>query len=122
MSIKKELDKLKTMDVYSLLLFVLFKLRDVPEYSTLSELAYILDKENLLNLCEYFGGLQIAIPTIDELESVIHSLLLYQYIELDGYSYDVAVKKLGVESCKLRQVKRDYKKICEVLENYDFNL
>lgn len=26
------------------------------EYSSLSELAYILDKDNLLNLCEFFGG------------------------------------------------------------------
>ena len=120
MSIKSELDKLKTVDVYSLLLFVLFKLRDVPEYSTLSELSYVLDKEGLLNICEYFGGQTIAIPTVTELEGVVHALLLYQYVQLDGLSYNAAIKKLGLESYKLRQVKRDYRRICEILEQYEF--
>ena len=119
-SIKKELDKLKTVDVYSLLLFVLFKLRDIPEYSTLSELSYILDREGLLNMCEYFGGQTIAIPTVAELEGIVHALLLYQYVQLDGMSYTAAIKKLGLESYKLRQVKKDYRRICEILENYEF--
>ena len=65
MTIKEELNQLKETDVYSMLLFVLYKMRGIEEYSILSELAYILDKKNLLNLCEYFGGLTIKIPTID---------------------------------------------------------
>lgn len=120
MSIKNELDKLKTVDIYSLLLFVLFKLRDIPEYNTLSELAYILEKDSLLNICEYFGGQTITVPTIEELEGLVHALLLYQYVELDGFSYNIAIKKLGLESYQLRRVKKDYKKICEILENYEF--
>ena len=68
------IDNLKKRDVYSLMLFVLYKLRDIPEYSSISELAYILDKDNLLRLCEYFGGITLTIPTIDELESIIYSL------------------------------------------------
>jgi hypothetical protein len=74
MSIKTELNNLKNMDIYSLLLFTLYQCRKSDEYSSLSELAYILDKQNLLNLCEYFGGLTIQIPTIDELESLLNSL------------------------------------------------
>ena len=79
MTIKEELSKLKTMDVFSLLLFILYKVRDIDEYSTISELAYVLDKDNLLKLCEYFGGLTITIPTIDELENIINSLLVCKY-------------------------------------------
>ncbi len=120
MTIKEELQKLKTTDLFSLLLFVLYKIRDIDEYSTISELAYVLDKENLLNLCEYFGGLTIKVPTIDELESIINSLLLYQYINIDGYSYNEAVKKIGFESHQLRKIKKDYNKIVDILNDYSF--
>lgn len=118
--IKKDIAKLKNVDVYSLMLFVLFKIKDVPEYSTLSELAYILDKENLLKLFEYFGGLTIKIPTIDELEGIIYAMVLYQYVNIDGMDYNAAVKLIGHNSDELRKVKTNYNKICEVLEKFDF--
>ena len=35
MKIKEELAKLKDIDIYSLMLFVMFKLRDIPEYASL---------------------------------------------------------------------------------------
>ena len=81
MSIKQELEKLKAPDLWSLMLFVLYKVRDIPEYSSLSELAYVLDEKNMLRLCEYFGGTTITIPTIDEMEKMIYGLLLYYYVE-----------------------------------------
>ncbi len=56
MGIKNNLEKLKERDVMSLLMFCLYKLVDIPEYSSLSELCYVLDKNNLYNLCEFFGG------------------------------------------------------------------
>jgi hydrogenase maturation factor HypE len=120
MTIKSELTKLKTTDLFSLLLFALYKIKDVDEYSTISELAFVLDKENLLNLCEYFGGITLKIPTIDELESVINSLLVYQYVNIDGYDYKDAIKEIGFDSSQLRQVKKDYNKIVEILKDYSF--
>lgn len=117
---KEELLKLKDVDIYSLILFALFKLRDVPEYSSLSELAYILDKESLLKLCEYFGGLTLKIPTIDELESLIYSLVLYQYVNLEGMEYTDAINLIG-KSKDLRKIKKDYFSICKILENYSFS-
>lgn len=120
MTIKEELNQLKETDVYSMLLFILYKIQDVEEYSVLSELVYVLDKQNLLNLCEYFGGLTIKIPTIDDLETILHSLLLYQYIEIDGLSYDEAIEKFGFDSFELRSIKKNYKKISKLLENYSF--
>ena len=121
MTIKEELSKLKTTDIYSLLLFILYKTREIDEYSALSELAYVLDKDNLLNLCEYFGGVTLRIPTIDELESLINSLLLYQYIDIDGYSYKEAIKIIGFNSSQLRQVKKDYLKLSSILSKYSFD-
>lgn len=119
-TIKNELSKLKTTDIFSLLLFILYKIRDVEEYSTISELAYVLDKENLLNLCEYFGGITIRIPTIDELESILNSLLIYQYVNIDGHSYNDAIKKIGFDSHQLRKIKKDYNNIVAILDKYTF--
>ena len=118
---KTELDNLRTKDIYSLILFALFKLKDLPEYSSLSELAYILDKENLLKLCEFFGGMTITIPTMQELESIVYSLVLYQYVNIDGMEYNDAVQLLGKKSCDLRTVKSAYFKLVSILDKYDFN-
>ena len=54
--IKNNLNKLTESDIWSFILFALFKMREIPEYTSLSELVYILDKTTLLKLCEYFGG------------------------------------------------------------------
>ena len=120
MTIKEELNNLKEIDVYSMLLFVLYKMKDIDEYSLLSELAYVLDKQNLLNLCEYFGGMTIKIPTIDELESLLNSMMIYQYVEIEGMSYDEAISKVGFDSCDLIKVKKDYLKLMKILDTYSF--
>ena len=111
---------LTELDTYSLILFVLFKLRNIPEYASLSELVYILDKDTLLKLCEYFGGITLKIPTIEELESLVYSLVLYQYVELENMNYEEAIKLIGHKSSDLRKVKSDYQKICKILSLYEF--
>jgi len=116
--IKEESLKLKEMEIYSLMLFVLFKLRDIPEYASLSELAFILDKDNLLKLCEYFGGVTITIPTIDELESLVYSLVLYQYVDVEKMSYKDAIDIIGHKSSDLRKVKSDYNRMKDILSKY----
>ena len=122
MKLKQEILKLKQKDIYTLLLFVLFKLRDIPEYSTLSELAYILDRKNLLQLCEYFGGLTIKIPTITELESIVYSLTLYQYINIEGKTMDEAIKLIGKPAnVDVSNIKSDYFKIAAIMEEYSFD-
>ncbi len=120
--IKNKLSSLKERDVYSLGLFCLYKLIGTPEYSSISELAYVLDKKNLLNLCEYFGGQTITIPTIDELESLIYSLLLYQYVKIEHMDYNEAIQLIGHESKDLRAVKANYRKLVEVLDDYTFQV
>lgn len=120
MSIKQELNKLHTADIYSLLLFVLYKFNEVEEYSTLSELAYILDKKNLLSLCRYFGGMTIRIPTTDELDDVIDTLLLYQLVSIEKYTIDEAISKLGVEQGRTYKLRNKLAKVQEILSEYEF--
>lgn len=115
--IKNELINLKDSDILSFILFALFKLKECPEYSAISELAYILDKENLFKLCEYFGGLSIKIPTVEELEILLNSLLLYKYIDLDKIDFEEAFKNLR-SNLPTSAVKSCYLKIRNLLENY----
>lgn len=118
--ITEEIAKLKETDIYSLMLFTLYKARNIPEYSTLSELAFILDKDSLLKLCEYFGGVTIKLPKIEDLESLVYALILYQYVNIEHMDYDDAVKLIGHDSSELRSVKSNYLKLCEVLDKYSF--
>lgn len=118
--IQQGLSNLKEQDLYSLSLFCLYKLMGTDEYSSLSELVYILDKENLLNICEFFGGQTIYIPTIEELENLTYSLLLYHYVKIEHMEYADALKLIGHKSKDLRVVKSNYMKLCDVLKNYTF--
>ena len=116
-TINSKLDNLKEADIWSFILFALFKLRELPEYSAISELAYILDKQNLINLCEYFGGLTITIPKIEDLELMIKALLVYQYIEVDKLEYSAAIEKLGYTDSS-RKIKAMYLQVRELLNQY----
>lgn len=118
--VRDNLNSLKERDIYSLGLFCLYKLIGTAEYSSLSELVYVLDKKNLLNLCEYFGGQTITIPTVDELENLIYALLLYQYVKIEHKEYDEAIQLIQYRGRNLRAIKNNYKKLTEVLENYSF--
>lgn len=121
MGLKDALNNLSSNDIYSLMLFALYKLRDVPQYSALSELVYILDRESLLKLCEYYGGLTIKIPTINDIESVVYSLILYEYVDVEGMKYEDAIKKLGYKTTDLRKIKSDYIALKTVLKDFSFN-
>lgn len=121
MMIKKELNELKERDVYSLLLFALFKLQNIPEYCALSELSYVLDKNNFLNLCEYFGGTTITIPTIEEIEFLVDALLLYQYIDVEKIPKDVAYSKIKTKSYDIKRVIHIYDQLRKLLIDYDFS-
>ncbi len=120
--LKEEMATLKNQDTYSLMLFVLFKLRDIPEYSTLSELIYVLDKKEFLKLCEYFGGTTIKIPTIDELNSIVNSLVLYQQINIEKRDMESAIKLLDCNRRDLKKVKEDYYKIVDILDKYSLGI
>ncbi len=120
MRTKPDLKVLKSTDVYSLVLFALYQLSGIEEYSTLSELAYVLkDKESLYNLLDYFGGVTIRIPTRRELQTIINALLIYQCVKLEGDSFGVAVNKVGdIDSLQLKEIKQIYGKLCDILDKF----
>lgn len=121
-TIRNNLNNLKETDVWSFILFALFKMREIPEYTSLSELIYILDKPSLLKLCEYFGGQTITIPTIEEIEMMIYGLLLYELMEVEKLSYEEASSKLPTTvATSTKKIRYCYLKIKHILANYDLS-
>ena len=112
------LEKLTEDNLWSLILFTLYKLQDVPELSTLSRMAYLVDRDNMLKLCEYFGGLTIKIPTIEELEILTYSLLLYQMVNVEKESFAVAFQKISEKTDKYQQVKKYYLELVDKLADF----
>lgn len=121
MNIRSELNNLTTSDIYSLMLFALYKANELPEYSSLSQLSYILDKENLLKLCEFYGGTTIRIPTISELETLLSALLIYQQVDLEGMSLEEVLTAYKNKTGSNLEVRKHYYNLKEILSKYNFN-
>ena len=121
MTIRSELDKLTTSDIYSLMLFALYKSNEIPEYSSLSQMSYILDRENMLKLCEFFGGTTIRIPTISELEALLDALLVYQLVDIEGNDLEETLTKVMDTTGEVADVRGHYLNLKEVLGKYKFN-
>lgn len=117
--IRQQLNKLKEKDIYSLLLFTLFNLKNVEEYSTLSELIYVLNKEDFLNFCRVFGGTTITVPTVDELIYLLDALILYGEVNIKGNNLEETIKENQIDFNK--EVKESYAKVCEVMGKYEFS-
>ena len=113
------LNTLNKTDIYSLMLFTLYKMQDLPEYSTLSELCYILDGDNLSKFLSYFGGMTIKVPTLREMRLLVQALLLYQYVNLEEEDFNETLKALADEFSE-EEIKGVYDKIVEVIRDYDF--
>ena len=117
-TVKNSLDKLSNKDTYSLLMFVLFKLKDVSTIAPLSQLVYLLDEDNLIKLLKYFGGQTVTFPTLDDLQDTIFALSLYKKVAIDNLDYDTALKE--IPSSYINSVLNKYDDICKIMEDYSF--
>ncbi len=121
-SIKKNLNALHLSDIYSLMLFVLFKVQDIPEYAVTSELCYLLDGANMTRLLTYFAGRTVTFPTESEMKIVTNALLMYQYINIDGDTFVAAQNKLE----KLTKKEKDnvtelYVQLLPIMKQYNID-
>ena len=121
-NIKENLKNLKLSDIYSLMLFILFKVQEIPEYAVTSELCYLLDGSNMTRLLTYFAGKTVTFPTEAEMVIVTNALLMYQYINIDGETFTAAQNKLGKISKKeLEEVTELYVKILPIMKQYNID-
>lgn len=116
------LNTLKVSDIYSLMLFILYKVRDIPEYVVLSELCYLLDSTNMTRLLTYFSGKTITFPTEEEMAILTNALLLYQYVNIEGDSLIEGQSKLRQLGSKQKEKVTDlYLQIIPIINNYNIN-
>jgi hypothetical protein len=104
------------------MLFITYKLQDIPEYAVLSELCYLLDGSNLTRLLTYFAGRTIKIPTEDEFATMANALLLYQYVNIDGNSLvDAQAKLEDVTPKQMEKITELYLQILPVMRQYNID-
>ena len=121
-NLKQNLNTLQLSDVYSLMFFILYKVQDIPEYATVSELCYLLDGSNLTRLLTYFAGQTIKIPTESEISILANALLLYQYINVDGLSLTAAQEKLEDLTNKQKdEAMKLYIKLIPIMNEYNIS-
>lgn len=121
-SIRDNLNSMHMSDIYSLMLFITYKLQDVPEYAVLSELCYLLDGTSLTRLLTYFAGRTIKVPTAEEFAIMSNALLLYQAVNIDGKSLVEAQKTLTDLTVKQKEeVTNLYLKILPIMRNYNID-
>ena len=121
-SIKANLNNLHLSDIYSLILFIIYKIQDIPDYAVLSEMCYLLDGANLTRLLTYFAGRTITFPTEEDLSTMINALLLYQYINIEGSTLVEAQSKLeNITPKQMDKITSLYLQILPIMKQYNID-
>ena len=114
----KDVSRLKENDIINVLLYAIYKLTNTPEYSAISELAYVLDKDSLYKLCATFGGATIKIPPLSLLKNMTKALLMVELMQ-KGETFDDAYLKAEVDVRDKTEVIKIVNQLVEILDNYD---
>lgn len=119
-NIIKALEELDKKDIYSVILFCLYKLKNNEKYSTLSELIYILDNDNFIKFINYFGGKTITVPTINELSNILNALLVLEQMENNDIDIDTAMKNVNIKNIDKKYILENIDILKQILTEYDF--
>lgn len=118
--ITASLNDLSKEDTYSFLMFTLYKLKDDPKWTGLSELCYLLDGDSLSKLLTYYGGMTITIPTLKDFRLMLKALTIYDLVNMQGNDFDSAIKTVKDAEFQEEELKDTYKKVLEVVSDYQF--
>lgn len=119
-NIEAALNSFEKEDIYSLLLFVMYKLKDNPDYLALSELCYIIDSESLNKFLRYYGGMTITIPKLQDLRLILKALYVYKAVNLEENDLVSVLKNFASDEFSMEDIKNTYVKLLEVMTNYEF--
>lgn len=89
-----------------------------PKYQSISELIYVLNKEAFLKLCEYFGGMEIKIPTIAQLEELTYALYIYQQVDINKRDLNEVLDEVLKKAGKIHYIKSCYIELSKLLSEY----
>ena len=119
-NIIKALEELDKKDIYSVILFCLYKLKNNEKYSTLSELIYILDNDNFIKFINYFGGKKFTVSTINELSNILNALLVLEQMENNDIDIDTAMKNVNIKNIDKKYILENIDILKQILTEYDF--
>ena len=119
-TISEIMSTMKERDIYSLMLSFLYDLRQVKEYTLLSELCYTLDQDSFYKFIDMFAGQTITVPTKEELTELIQVLRLFEYFEIEGRPWKESVQRAGLNSCEGKKATNKLNKLKETLKKYNF--
>lgn len=119
-NIIKALEELNKRDIYSLILFTLYKMKDIPEYSTLSELIYVLDNDSFIRFLKYFEGSTITVPKIDDLKNILNALFFYERKLNSEMTDDEIFKELNINTSGKNKLYEIIDTIKNILSEYNF--
>ena len=106
-----DLKALNEEDFINEILYLIYKLNGDSKYSTISELIYVLGKDNLFKLCSVFGGCEIKVPTLLELKLFIGAIYVYFVIHNDGGSFEKAFKDLNLDTSMKKVIYNIYSEL-----------
>ena len=104
-------------DIYYMALELLHILRDEGSYTDTSRLALILDEENFDRLIDNCGGMTITIPTRDEVNRSLKSLVYYQLTSIYHMPAKEALEKSGVSLVDATKVQSRSRRIGKFLRS-----
>lgn len=87
-------------------------------FSDTARLALILDKENFDRIIDNCGGMTIAIPTREEVNRALRTLIYYQLRFLKNYPMDQALEESGVsmvDAAKVKSMGREINRFLRLL-------
>lgn len=119
---KKKLEFLTKDDTYSMALALLYAVSEDPEYSTINELAYILDHDSFTKFIRYYGGQTIKIPTQKELEDSLKLLLLFKYCKMDDITWRDAVVAAGFSKEESMSIRHRMTRFMDHLDEYNYRI
>lgn len=114
------ISQMNDKDVYAVMCSFLYDLKNEPQYSTLSELCYILDKESFKRLLRYFSGRTIKIPTSEEVAELLQIMSLYQYYEIEGKTWKESLEAVGLTSSDGKKAHNKLDRFKETVKKYNF--
>lgn len=117
--ITKDLNRLREDDLITIILFCLYKMTGDPEYSTIAELAYTLDRNSMYNLCATFGGTTLKVPTLQEYKDLVNVMMVFDYVNSDGLTFEDACSEVGIDYLDDKVISA-YQTMSEILSEYEY--
>lgn len=119
MSLYKNLDELSDSDTLTVIMFILGQLQTDKQYGVLSKLAYILNRDQFLSMCEIFGGTTIKIPTVEEFKIVLYGIQLYVRVNINKEEFEQAISDVD-QSINRQLIVETYTSICDIMKEFSF--